>query len=113
MKKILLAILPLFLIACSDDCQLSEGNTFISEELLEVGLGEEEEAMGHWAVVFSENTLNWIHSDISESGSFECNPTKVEAFSNANASNPANIELDRVEMRLEFENQFYRLSPSE
>jgi hypothetical protein len=72
----------------SDDCALIASSEFRSIDKYEIGLGPNGEVMGYWSVRLQndtavsnrgQGTFEWHHSDVSETGTFECkNPSREE-----------------------------------
>ncbi len=63
----------------SDSCNIIDGSNFISTNEYEVGLGSNGPAMGRWRIIFKNGSFQWGHSDVSESGTYKCDNSILEA----------------------------------
>jgi hypothetical protein len=70
----LLSSVPLY---AAGTCAQIEGRTFQSIDLRDTGLGLDGPVMGYWKVEFNAGKFRWIHSDVSESGTYTCAGNKI------------------------------------
>lgn len=47
-----------------------DNKNFVSEELLEVGIGADGLELGHWNIQFDNGEFNWSYSDVGEGGKY-------------------------------------------
>ena len=62
-------------------CDLLDGRTFHSVELLDGGLGPAGPVLSRWVLTFSNGSFGWTHSDMAESGSYTCESSDIHALS--------------------------------
>lgn len=78
----------------SGDCSLLNNSAFQSVNQYEVGISPNGLVMGYWSIGLENGKIEWLHSDISESGSYNCSNNLLQVkFSNQ--SGTASYEKDR------------------
>lgn len=63
--------------APSEDCAFLVGKKFLSDELLECGLGPDGVETCPWQISFTEDIFSHLFSDYGEEGTYTCNDGQI------------------------------------
>jgi hypothetical protein len=64
-----------------DACEVIDGNTYVSLEEMECGLGPNGPEYCNWHISFDSGTWDWSHSDVMETGGYTCDANLIDGGS--------------------------------